>query len=447
MANEKTITALSTPPGVSGLAVIRLSGKDAFAICNRNFKSKIPVSEMNSHTIAYGKFYDADTLIDTVTVSVFRSPNSYTGEDVVEISSHGGPIIYNKILSILIESGAEFAEAGEFTRRAFINGKLDLLQTEAVADMIHSSSGIGVETSARQLQGKFTERLNEFRETLLNIASLLELELDFSEEGLKFTEKADLIKRIEYAAKYCRELHSSFKTSEILRSGYFVSIAGYPNSGKSTLFNKILERNRAIVSDIPGTTRDYLEESIFLDGITIRLFDTAGIRESDDIIEIEGIKLVYSLMEQANLIIVLNDLSVGKNYSNGLFDSIKSKFDSKDVLLVHNKSDITAMQEDEISISAKTGEGIDKLKSLISERAHSDMSRLHDVLINQRHHKLLSISEDRLLNAINGLMSGMENEIIAIDIRDAAKHIGEITGESWNEEVLNNIFSRFCIGK
>ncbi len=445
-----TITALATAPGIAGLSVIRISGPDAINIADKYFRGKIRLTQANTHTIHYGEFYHNDKLIDTVTAGIFKSPNSYTGEDVIEISSHGSMIVVDEIINTLIEGGARHAEPGEFTKRAFINGKLDLMQVEAVADIIHSSSVKGVQTSARQLAGKFSPRLSELRQKLIDIASLLELELDFAEEDIEFLDRTEIIRRMSETKEYCETLASSFKSAEILRSGFFVGIAGYPNSGKSTLFNTLLERDRAIVSEIPGTTRDYLEETIILSGISVRIIDTAGLRETNDIIEIEGIRFVESVLEQSNLIIVLNDISESEHFSDNLLNRIHERFPEHEIILVQNKIDKVKeveRREGQIYISAKKAIGIDDLKEFIAGRAKQSTERISDVLINQRHALLLKETVVALGNAIEAARNGLDNTLIAIDIRRATKSLGEITGEIWNEEILNNIFSRFCIGK
>ncbi len=446
----ETITALATPPGTAGLSVIRISGKEAIAVAAKCFRGKVNLAEAKSHTIHYGEFYHNDKLIDTVTAGIFKAPNSYTGEDVVEISSHGSMIVIDEIINALIEGGARLAEPGEFTKRAFINGKLDLLQVEAVADIIHSSSVKGVQTSARQLAGKFSPRLKVLRQKLVDIASLLELELDFAEEDIEFLDRSEIINRMTQTKDYCEKLAASYKSAEILRSGFFVGIAGYPNSGKSTLFNTLLERNRAIVSEIPGTTRDYLEETIILGGISVRIIDTAGLRETSDIIEIEGIKFVESVLEQSNLIIVLNDISQSEHYSENLLNRINERYPEHEIVLVHNKIDKVAgfeKKKDAIYISAKNSTGIEDLKEFITIRAKQSIERINDVLINQRHSVLLGETVSALNDAITACRKGLDNSLIAIDLRRATKSLGEITGEIWSEEILNNIFSRFCIGK
>lgn len=446
----RTITALATPPGISGIAVVRLSGEIAIEIAEKCFRGKNKITDLPSHTVLYGKFYDEKQLIDNVLITIFRKPNSYTGEDVIEISCHGGYLVANEIINTLIKNGAELAEPGEFTKRAFLNGKIDLTQVEAVADIIHSSSVKGIHTSARQLAGEFTTRLKELRNQLVEIAGLLELELDFADEDIELLNKKDIKEKIINTQKYCKELAESYKSAEILRSGYFVGIAGYPNAGKSKLFNTLLQRNRAIVSEIPGTTRDYLEENIMIGGIIVRLIDTAGIRDSQDIIEIEGIKMVESVLKQSNMILVLNDISISENHSDKLYNEIKEKYQQSNVNLIQNKIDLIDINDRKptsIYISAKRGDGIEELKTFIEQAAKLNTERIQDVLVNQRQANLLSQASNDMENALTSLNSGLSNEVIAIDIRNSAQKLGEITGESWSEEVLNTVFGKFCIGK
>lgn len=446
---SRTIVALATPPGIGGIAVIRISGTKAFEITQMCISSKKSINQMLSHSIIYCNFQTNEHVIDTVLISKFQSPNSYTGLDTIEISCHGGVIIADMIIKALVVAGAEYAEPGEFTKLAFLNGKLDLLQVEAVADMIHSVSTAGAATSARQLIGEFTLRLSAFREQLLRIAALLELELDFSEEGLELIDRKVIEEKINSSIQYCQELSDSYTASNILRSGYFVGIIGFPNSGKSTLFNTLLNRNRAIVSEIAGTTRDYLEETLYINGLPIRLIDTAGIRDSQDIIEIEGIKLVDSVIEQSNLILILNDASEGLDNSNQLLTKLNEKYPNTQKLIIQNKTDLidTIENNDNIFISAKNRTGIDKLKAFLENEIKQSTERVSDVLINQRHYNKLQEVLQNLTQAKESLLNQMENEIISIDIRYATKLIGEITGEAWNEEVLDLIFSSFCIGK
>lgn len=444
---SRTIAALATAPGIAGLNVVRISGENAISIADKCFDGKSTLAEAKTHTIHYGKFVSDNTLIDTVTASVFKAPNSYTGEDTIEFGCHGGNIIAGQIVDALLEAGAVIPEPGEFTRTAFLNGKLDLTQVEAVADIIHSTSVAGALTSARQLIGEFTLRLKELRHGLIRTAGLLELELDFSEEDIELIDNSLVRERLIESQKYCNELADKFRASEVLRSGFIVAVAGFPNSGKSTLFNKILQKNRAIVSEIEGTTRDYIEEDILLGDIKVRLIDTAGLRETEDIIEIAGIKLVESVLEQSNLVIVLNDASRGVEQSDELYRTLKQKYPNSEFILVQNKCDLLDKQLDGISISAKTGEGIEQITEKIKSAAKNSIDRINDVLINKRHADLLRRTSNEIQRGIDAIDANMQNEIIAIDIRNATNTLGEITGDRWNEEVLAEIFSGFCIGK
>lgn len=447
---SRTIAALATAPGIAGLAVIRVSGEDAVSIVDKAFKGKNKLVNCDSHTIHFGSFYHNDILLDTVTAMIYKSPHSYTGENVVEIGCHGGNYIANQLLSALYDLGCMIPDPGEFTKRAFLNGKLDLTQVEAVSDIIHSTSTKGAITSARQLQGKFTDKLSNLREQLLEAAGLLELELDFSEEDLELIPKNKILTKLTEVENYCLDLINTHKGSTILKSGFQVAIVGFPNAGKSTLFNRFAGKERAIVSEIEGTTRDYIEEYFYLDSIPVKLIDTAGIRNTDNTIEIQGIKLVESVMDQADIIIVLNDSTLALDNSNELFNEVSSKY--KNVIEVHNKVDlvnesIPTNRHDKYHISAKDGSGINQLKNRIVELAHDSTDFVSDALINQRHKDLLEQTIRHIELAKDSLNNGMENEIIAIDVRKATKYIGELTGESWNEEVLDKIFSGFCIGK
>ena len=433
---SRTIAALATAPGIAGLNVVRISGDDAISIADKCFVGKNLLADAISHTIHYGKFKSGETLIDTVTASVFKAPNSYTGDDTIEFGCHGGNIVAGQIVDALLTAGAVMPEPGEFTRTAFLNGKLDLTQVEAVADIIHSTSVAGALTSARQLIGEFTQRLKDLRLNLIRTAGLLELELDFSDEDIEFVDNSEVRSRLTESQAYCNDLAEKFRASEVLRSGFIVAVVGFPNSGKSTLFNKILQKNRAIVSEIEGTTRDYIEEDILLDDIKIRLIDTAGLRETDDIIEIEGIKLVESVLEQSNLVIVLNDAQNGLHLSDDLYTSLVDKYPNSEFMLVQNKCDLIEVKGGGVFISAKTGEGIDKIISKIKLASKNSIDRINDVLINKRHSDLLRRASSEIQRGIDAIDNGFANEMIAIDIRNATDTLGEITGDRWNDDVL-----------
>ncbi len=444
----KTIVAQATAYGNSGLAVIRISGERAFEIVDSLFQGKKKIVDAKSHTILYGNFVENNEIIDDVTVSIFRNPHSYTGEDVIEIGCHGGKIVPNKITSALVAAGCNYADAGEFTRRAFINGKLDLVQAEAVADLIHSTSLPGAITSARQLRGGFTERLAKVYKNLIHIAGLLELELDFAEEEITFSDNSKIEKDLQEAINLCKALQDSYNSAIILREGFFVTICGLPNSGKSTLFNALLNRDRALVSNIPGTTRDYLEEPIIINDIAVKLIDTAGLRETQDEIESEGIKLVYGKLEEANLVIFLRDITDTKNNIETIYKELKEKYPNQKFMLVNNKCDLLDKNIAEgINISAKNKEDIEKIKTEIAGIMKECINVENDILLNQRQYHLLADAIKYLETALADLAAGISSEFLSPSIRAAGNAIGGISGETWNEEVLNSIFSNFCIGK
>ncbi|MCX6153759.1 MAG: tRNA uridine-5-carboxymethylaminomethyl(34) synthesis GTPase MnmE [Candidatus Kapabacteria bacterium] len=450
MIINDTITALATVPGISGIAVIRMSGDDAVKIVSNCFRGSAPLMEAERNTIHFGKIYSKNYLMDSVLVSVFRNPHSYTGEDTIEISCHGGNTTYSLIIDELISQGARQAEPGEFTKRAFINGKLDLLQAEAVSDMIHSVSVSGSIISARQLHSGISTKIKKFRQILLDACSLVELDSDFSDEDIEIINRKDLKEKAEEVLNFCTSLIESFNSAKIFRSGFYVAIAGFPNSGKSTLFNSLLGRNRAIVSQTPGTTRDYLEESILVSGVAVKLFDTAGLRETEDAIEIEGINFSHSVLSQANIIFVLNDISISEEHSDSLYKKIQEDYLAQKVYLIQNKVDrLPSLPEinKNAYISAKYGEGLPDLFNIIRTEIEKNKANINDILINERHLILLKGAAEAIRRAISELDYLSPNEIIAIELHDAARYFGEMTGQAWNEEVLNNIFSKFCIGK
>jgi tRNA modification GTPase len=451
LVSSDTICALATPPGVAGLAVIRISGTRAFEYCDAFFRGSISTADAPDHTIHFGWWGESDRRVDSVTTMIYRCPRSYTGEDVVEIGCHGGVFVCDTIIADLLSAGARLADPGEFTRRAFLNRKLDLVQVEAVADMIHSASHRGAQIAARQLAGGFTRRLESIRTALLEIVGLIELELDFSEEDVEFVPRADLRARVFDIVSEISLTASSAQAASVLRSGFHIAVVGYPNAGKSSLFNALLLRNRAIVSDVPGTTRDYLRESLILDGYTVHLVDTAGLRPTEDSIELEGIAITSSMMEQADLVLVLNDISQGAHHSDALLAELQERFPSVPILLVHNKSDLVLEADtqllDALVCSAKTGAGIDSLRGTILSDVRRSTTNVTDVLVNARQASLLMAIADCLRAVLSGIDRRASSDELAVDLRTAIRLLGEITGETWNPDVLETVFSRFCIGK
>lgn len=450
-STSDVICALATPPGVAGLAVIRVSGDQALELCHPMLRSSRSIVQADSHTILYGWWRSGDRLIDSVTCSVFKAPNSYTGENTVEIGCHGGLHVVDQIISSLLAGGVRLAEPGEFTKRAFLNKKLDLTQVEAVADLIASRSRIGAQTAARQLAGGFTHRLATIRQQLLDSCALLELELDFSEEDVEFVDKAALAGSLGSVRDLALRLADSASSAEMLRSGFYCAVVGYPNAGKSSLFNALLSRSRAIVSDVPGTTRDYLEETIFVDGYAIRLYDTAGLRETTDSIELQGIHITSSLIEQSDLVIIVNDPTQGFDHSDLLADDIRTRFPGHSILLVHTKADLLSdtvvARPDDVLCSSQSLDGISDLRERLRDVVATSTSGIDDVLVNSRQAALLRVVIESVDQAMTGISMGLSNEFITVDVRSAIRALGDITGESWNGDVLETIFSRFCIGK
>ena len=446
-----TICALATPPGRAGLAVIRISGPRSFAICDTIFSGTSSINEAPSHRILYGWMRNGETTIDSVTASIYRGPNSYTGEDVVEIGCHGGAFVTEQIIASLINQGARYASAGEFTKRAFLNRKLDLTQVEAVADIIHAETRIGAQTAARQLSGGFTRKLSEIREQLLSVIGLLELELDFSEEDVEFVDRTHLRLLVQTVLDDVDALADTAHSADVLRTGFHVAVVGYPNAGKSSLFNALLARQRAIVSDVAGTTRDYLQEALILDGYSIHLVDTAGLRQSVDMIEVQGISLTASVMNESDLILIVNDMSKGANNSNSLVDDLEQEYPSTPKLIVQNKLDLVHSEQTSdgnwVRCSAMSGSGIDSLKSALVRLAKTHGSQPGDVLVNARQALLLRGIASGLRSCLTGMDQRLSSDLLAVDLRSCIRLLGEISGETWGPDVLDNVFSRFCIGK
>ncbi len=460
-----TICALATPPGSSAIAVIRVSGAETFAMVSPVFKAKKPtfrLAEAESHTLHFGTIEGKDGLIDEVLLSVFRNPHSYTGEDAVEISCHGSGFIVQKILALLIASGCRMAQPGEFTLRAFLNGKLDLSQAEGVGDLIAASSKASHKLALDQMRGGFSKKISELREQLMQFASLIELELDFSEEDVEFADRTALKELLQKIRTEVQQLADSFEAGNVMKSGVPVAIIGQPNVGKSTLLNAILNEEKAIVSEIPGTTRDAIEDTIVINGMSFRFIDTAGLRETGDTIESIGIERTYEKIRQAKIILFLFDINqtdcmeVRERMDEFRRQLGEKKMQEKHFIMVANKIDQLVgapkylkemIESDCLFVSAKRKENISMISERLLETISADAGE-HDVIVsNARHFTALKA----VLEAIDNIEEGFRNEIpsdlIAIDIRQALHHLGEITGEITNDELLGNIFSRFCIGK
>lgn len=451
-----TIIALATPPGVGAIGVVRISGKQAFEIINKLFPSK-NLRQQPSHTLHVGYLQNNGEMIDQAVISLYKAPHSYTGEDVIEISCHGSPFIHQQILDACIEKGARLAKPGEFTQRAFLNGKLDLSQAEAVADLIASNTSASHKTALNNIRGKFSEALKDLREQLIKFSALIELELDFSQEDVEFADRTQLKKLVAGAKEQTQKLIQSFKLGNVIKNGISVAIIGKPNAGKSTLLNALLNEDRAIVSEIPGTTRDTIEEVINIDGILFRLIDTAGIRtHSQDVIENFGIEKSLQKMKQADVVVYLFDVNemtgqelktiaseMKEQQINYLITA--NKIDVKDEMEVRNKFSGT---EGVIFISARSNLHLDVLKEGMMDLVLRDKVSSENVIVtNARHyHSLVQVNE-----ALNDVMQGLETKIsgdlLALDIRRCLQYLGEITGEITNEDQLDYIFSKFCIGK
>jgi len=452
--HTETIVALATPSGSGAIAVIRLSGPQAITIVNESFKGK-DLTQQTSHTIHFGTIRDDDGLIlDEVLVSLFIAPHSYTKENVVEISTHGSRYIIESIIKLLIKKGARAAKAGEFTLRAFLNGGMDLSQAEAVADLIASDSAASHQVAMQQMRGGFSNELRALREQLIHFASLIELELDFSEEDVEFANRLQLKTLILQINDILQKLIRSFEQGNVLKNGVPVVIAGKPNVGKSTLLNALLNEERAIVSDIAGTTRDIIEDEFNIDGVIFRFIDTAGIRNTEDLIEAEGVARTREKMKQARLIIYLIDPLQDnvEEVSIQVADLILLQIPF--VLLVNKKDLLTTEQLaafeplNPVFISAKKREGVETLKATLLNQVNLRNIHTEDVLVtNIRHVEALQKTQDALNNVLYGIDHPVTSDFLAIDIRQALYHLGSITGQVSTDDLLENIFSKFCIGK
>ena len=474
MKLNDTIVALATPSGAGAIAIIRVSGPEAIKIVAPLFKakSKKPLEDQPTHTIHLGNVMDGERTIDEVLASVFRAPKSYTGEETVELSCHGSPYIQQEIIQLLIRKGCRSAEAGEFTLRAFLNAKMDLSQAEAVADLINSENAASHQMAMQQMRGGFSNEIQKLREELLNFASLIELELDFAEEDVEFANRdqfRDLVSRIQTVLK---RLIDSFATGNVLKNGIPVAIVGEPNVGKSTLLNALLNEERAIVSDIAGTTRDTIEDEMSIGGVGFRFIDTAGIRETKDVVESIGIKKTFEKIGQAQVVVYLVDssqIAVNRERLQEVrveIEKIKNKFPQKPLLIIANKTDRLAEEEVEnlkakledisshaeraefLLLSAKTNLGVEELKDRLLEFVNTGALRNSDTIVtNSRHYAALLKALEEINKVEDGLNADLSGDLLAIDIRQALHHFGEITGEITNDDLLGNIFANFCIGK
>lgn len=453
---NETIVALSTPPGEGAIGVIRLSGKDAISIADKIFKGK-KLQEQASHTLHFGKLTDGDKIIDEAVVSLFKAPHSYTGEDVIEISCHGSQYVLQQVIALCVKQGAHLAKAGEFTQRAFLNGKLDLTQAEAVADLIASQSSAAHKSAIHNLRGGFSEELKQMREELIKFSALIELELDFSQEDVEFADRTQLYALINQLTLTTEHLVHSFQLGNAIKNGVSVAIIGRPNAGKSTLLNALLNEERAIVSEIAGTTRDTIEETLNINGILFRLIDTAGIREhSTDIIENIGIKRSRDAMSKADIVIYLFDLNESRasdiETQQGELEKDNIKY-----LLVGNKADEVRSDTPQnefgnfahtLFISAKNKENVQQLKdALYNLVAEGQLQQEGTIVTNARHHTALQQVLSSLIDIRTGMDETRPGDLLALDIRRCLHYLGEITGQVTTEDKLDYIFSKFCIGK
>ena len=468
---DDTVFAPATVPGTGAITVIRVSGDDAFSLVDKLFHSSSgSVAQAKGYSILYGTLLDPETgsQLDDVLVGVFRAPHSYTGEDCVEISCHASPYVASRLMELLSSLGARSAERVEFTRIAFLNGKMDLAQAEAVADLISSGSEAAHRIAVNQLKGGYSAELANIRASLVEITSLLELELDFSEEDVEFADRSRLCSLVESAKESCDRLAGSFAVGNAIKNGVPVVISGRPNVGKSTLLNALVGEDRAIVSDIPGTTRDSIDELIRIDGIDFRITDTAGLRESDETIESLGISRALRLLSNASIVLAMVDATASDQESIEFLSSLLEKVDpeKQKLLVLVNKIDcnknVKAINKfvlsldnkvDLLCISAARGEGLAELKSYLSGCVKQQISRFNaasdsSILVtNERHRAALQAASDSLARAMVALRSGIASDLLSQDLRAAIHHLGTITGSITTDEILGTIFSRFCIGK
>ncbi|HRH69667.1 MAG TPA: tRNA uridine-5-carboxymethylaminomethyl(34) synthesis GTPase MnmE [Flavobacteriales bacterium] len=450
MDHRDTIAALSTAPGTGAIAVLRISGPDVLPIM-ASIAPALPESVAPRHAY-FTDFNDADGIVDEGVVTVFKGPHSYTGEDVAELSVHGSPYVQQRLLEAVLKAGARSALPGEFTQRAFLNRKLDLSQAEAVADLIASQSAAQHRLAMSQLRGGFGQRIEELRQQLIDFSALIELELDFAEEDVQFAQRVELLALLDRISDLCKELIDSFRYGNAVKQGIPVAIVGAPNSGKSTLLNALLQEDRAIVSDIPGTTRDTVEEVLTIGGVLFRFIDTAGLRQTSDTVERLGIDRSYKKAAEASLVVLLGDASM---ISEGALRTEASMLAQRiggvpQVIPVLNKCDVPGVvtSKDMLSISARDGKGLDALKRAFVDHVQAMRTGPGDIVVtNARHVDALTKARAALLDAKQAIDLGKSGELLATDLRRAQHHLGEITGKITPDDLLGSIFGRFCIGK
>ena len=464
MFDSSTICAISTPAGAGGIAVIRLSGPEALSFADSVFQSPVrgkTLTAQAANTLHFGAIVKGEEMLDEVVIGLFRAPHSYTGEDVVEISCHGSLFIQQQILQLLIDKGAELAQPGEFTQRAFLNGKMDLSQAEAVADLIASGNSAAHRVAMNQMRGGFSDEIKLLRDQLLHFTSLVELELDFSEEDVEFADRTQLIALSRAVESLIRKLTDSFRLGNVIKNGIPVAIVGETNVGKSTLLNALLNEEKAIVSDIHGTTRDVIEDAVNLNGVLFRFFDTAGLRQTTEPIESMGIERSYRKLEQASIVLLVLDLTSPADSILTRIAGIRKMITVQKLILVGNKSDLASEEslnflegiklknnESLVFIAAKAKENLPALIHEMKIAISMDQIQPEDVIVtNIRHYEALTGAQEAIGRTIAGLESNISGEFLSQDIRECLYHLGSITGQITTDEVLGNIFKHFCIGK